>query len=176
MRMAVPGDSANRQALLMATREGGVGLIASVWDDAMARRLASLQVRRCVRWLAAPARPGPWLCAAQRLLDAPAQTIEQTHAPARPQDELAYFLPHTAGLNPKAFRARYAKTPRALAGGFTHTRPLPPGGNALLQGDLLWAYVGLDLKSQARLAAALGLARHDVLADLKALAAATGFL
>lgn len=44
MRMTVPGDSANRQALLAATREGGVGLMASCWDDDMARRLASLQV------------------------------------------------------------------------------------------------------------------------------------
>jgi len=44
MRMTVPGDNANRQALLVATREGGVGLLASCWDEDMARRLASMQV------------------------------------------------------------------------------------------------------------------------------------
>ncbi|KIY92879.1 hypothetical protein MNEG_15084, partial [Monoraphidium neglectum] len=138
MRMSVPGDTANRQALLAATREGGVGLLASCWDDDMARRLASLQ--------------------------------------ARMGDELAYLLPHPAGMNPKAFRNRYSRTPRALGGGATHTRPVPPAANGLLMGDLIWRFVGLDLKQQARVAAALGVARHDVLADLRALAAATAFL
>ncbi|KAI8464986.1 MAG: CPSF A subunit region-domain-containing protein [Monoraphidium minutum] len=133
MRMAVPGDTANRQALLAATREGGVGLLASVWDDDMARRLASLQ------------------------------------------DELAYLLAHPAGLNPKAFRNRYSKIPRALGGGYSHTRPVPPAANGLLMGDLIWRYAGLDLRQQARVAAALGVGRHDVLSDLRALAAATAF-
>ena len=47
MRMTVPGDTANRQALLAATREGGIGVLASLWDEDMARRLASLQVCPC---------------------------------------------------------------------------------------------------------------------------------
>lgn len=85
-------------------------------------------------------------------------------------------MPHTAGLNPKAFRGRFARTARALGGGLSHTRPVAPGSNALLDGDLLWRFAGLDLRRQARAAAALGLTRHDVLADLKALAAATDFL
>jgi len=104
-------------------------------------------------------------------------TKTATHPPTHPpQDELSYFLCHPAGLNPKAFRNRYARTPRALGGGCTHTRPIPPSSNTLLQGDLLWRYVGLDLKQQAQVAAALGVTRHDVLADLRALAGATGFL
>jgi hypothetical protein len=94
----------------------------------------------------------------------------------RPQEELAYFLPHAAGLNPKAFRNRYARTPRALGGGYSHTRPVPPAANTLLMGDLLWRYLGLDLKQQAQVAAALGVTRHDVLSDLRAFSAATAFL
>jgi hypothetical protein len=92
------------------------------------------------------------------------------------QEELAYLLPHPAGLNPKAFRNRYARTPRALAGGFSHTRPIPPAANTLLMGDLLWRYLGLDLRQQAQVAAALGVTRHDVLADLRAFSVATAFL
>lgn len=92
------------------------------------------------------------------------------------QEELAYALCHPAGLNPKAFRNRFSRAPRALAGGFSHTRPVAPGANCLLLGGLLWRYVGLDLRAQARVAAALGLGRHEVLADLRALSAATAFL
>jgi hypothetical protein len=43
-------------------------------------------------------------------------------------------------------------------------------------GDLVFRFAGLDLKQQARLAAALGVTRHEVLADLRAVAAATAFL
>jgi hypothetical protein len=59
MRMALPPAAGNRQALLAATREGGVGLVACCWDEDMARRLASLQVRRPA---ACGARAAPALC------------------------------------------------------------------------------------------------------------------
>ena len=58
----------------------------------------------------------------------------------------------------------------------SHTRPVPPAANMLLSGGVIWRFVGLDLGRQARIAAALGATRHEVLADLRAVAAATAFL
>lgn len=44
------------------------------------------------------------------------------------------------------------------------------------QGDLLWRYTALDLRSQVRVAEALGVTRGDILSDLRALARATAFV
>jgi cleavage and polyadenylation specificity factor subunit 1 len=145
LRMAPP-DGANRQALLVGNRDGGVGLLASLWgdggggggvgNDALLARLRSLQ------------------------------------------QELALRLPHAAGLNPRAFRGRTRADPACLGGGRQWSRPLAPQDNGIVQGDLLLRYASLDLRAQACVADAIGLVggREQVLADLRALAAATAFL
>jgi cleavage and polyadenylation specificity factor subunit 1 len=135
LRMDVPGDASNRQALLYGTRDGGLGVLAPFWDADMFKRLASAQA------------------------------------------ELAYRLPHAAGLNPVAFHHRYGRAPRALGGGFAFGAPLAPGANTMLHGDLLWRFAAsLDLRQQASVAEAVGVTRAQLLDDLRALAAATAFL
>ena len=47
--------------------------------------------------------------------------------------ELGYRLPHVAGLNPRAFKARYCKVAPALGGGYASGPPLLPDKNGLLQ-------------------------------------------
>jgi hypothetical protein len=85
-------------------------------------------------------------------------------------------LRHTGGLNPRAFRARYSRTHRALGGSCSWCRPLAPEANQALQGDLLYRYAWLDARQQARVADAVGATRGQLLGDLRALAAATAFL
>jgi cleavage and polyadenylation specificity factor subunit 1 len=48
-------------------------------------------------------------------------------------NELGYRLPHVAGLNPRAFKARYCKVAPALGGGYPSGPPLLPDRNGLLQ-------------------------------------------
>ena len=43
------------------------------------------------------------------------------------QDALVHGISHTAGLNPKAFRNRHNRMPRAMGGGENFTRPLVVG-------------------------------------------------
>lgn len=44
LRMAVPGDSSNRQALLAATSDGGLLLLSPFWDESMYKRMVGLHV------------------------------------------------------------------------------------------------------------------------------------
>lgn len=44
-----------------------------------------------------------------------------------------YRLQHTAGLNPKAFQARYARAGPAYGAGFYPVEPLKPADNKMLQ-------------------------------------------
>jgi hypothetical protein len=87
-----------------------------------------------------------------------------------------YRLQHTAGLNPKAFQARYARAGPAYGSGFYPIEPLKPSANGLLQGDVLWSFVDLDQRSQAAIAMAVGCDVGDLLADLQALAVADDLL
>lgn len=160
---------------LLAERRQAVCSQTGTWPRSH-RRASTNQSQPPAARLTSTTQPKPQPNPNPNPTQTPNPNPTKTQPPPQPQDELAYFLPHAAGLNPKAFRARYARTPRALAGGATHTRPVPPGGNALLMGDLVFRFAGLDLKQQARLAAALGVTRHEVLADLRAVAAATAFL
>jgi hypothetical protein len=59
-----------------------------------------------------------------------------------PQEELVYRLQHTAGLNPKAFQARYARAGPAYGAGFYPVEPLKPADNKMLQvADTFCCYV-----------------------------------
>ncbi len=82
-------------------------------------------------------------------------------------------LPHAAGLNPRAFRRRFARTPKPLGGGDARTRPLK--ASCILDGALLALYPGLDYHRQLSLA---GSAAHRVqlLSDLAELGAAIAAL
>lgn len=44
LRLAVPGDSLNRQGLLGCSAQGSLLLLCPLWDEGMFRRLQSLQV------------------------------------------------------------------------------------------------------------------------------------
>jgi hypothetical protein len=147
LRMAPP-DGANRQALLVGNRDGGVGLLASLWGGGSGNGGAGSE--------------GDALGARLRSL----------------QQELALRLPHAAGLNPRAFRGRTRAEPACLGGGRQWSRPLAPEDNAVAHGDLVLRYASLDLRAQACVADAIGLVggREQVLADLRALAQATAFL
>lgn len=96
--------------------------------------------------------------------------------PHAPQDELVYRLPHAAGLNPKAFQGRYARAGAAQGGSRAVLRPLRPGDNSMLQGDVVDAYSGLDARSAAAIADAVGAEPAELTRDLSAIAAAASFL
>jgi hypothetical protein len=49
------------------------------------------------------------------------------------QEELVYQVRHTAGLNPKAFQARYTRAGPTYGAGLTAVKPLKPLQNWLLQ-------------------------------------------
>lgn len=134
LRMSVPDDPTNRQALLGASLEGGLLLVVPFWDDGAFRRLSSLH------------------------------------------EELVYRLQHAAGLNPKAFQARYARAGPAEGAGHAVLRPLRPADNAALQGDVVWAFAGLDTRAQAVIAEAVGADPTELLADLRALSVAATVL
>jgi hypothetical protein len=87
-----------------------------------------------------------------------------------------YRLPHAAGLNPKAFQGRYARAGPSYGAGFTNIKPLRPADNAMLQGDMLWGYAGLDLRAQAAIADAVGADAAALLGDLRAMTVAANFL
>lgn len=44
MKLSVPGEKLNRQGLLGLTAEGSLLLLSPFWDEAMFKRMASLQV------------------------------------------------------------------------------------------------------------------------------------
>lgn len=94
------------------------------------------------------------------------------------QEELVYQLQHTAGLNPKAFQARYCRAGPAYGASYNIMKPLSPEHNAMLQGDLVWAYGGMDVRAQTAIAEAVGLEPSPdvLLEDLRALSIATDFL
>lgn len=52
LRMAVPGDTSNRQALLAATSDGGLLLLSPFWDESLYKRMAGLHVSCTVTLLA----------------------------------------------------------------------------------------------------------------------------
>lgn len=87
-----------------------------------------------------------------------------------------YRLQHTAGLNPKAFQARYARAGPSYGAGFNPIEPLKPSDNSLLQGDVLWVFAELDQRSQAAVAMAVGCDVCDLLQDLQALTVAANLL
>lgn len=88
-----------------------------------------------------------------------------------------YQLQHTAGLNPKAFQARYCRAGPAQGASYNIMKPLAPDHNTMLQGDLMWAYAGMDMRAQTAIAEALGLEHPDtLLQDLRAVNSATDFL
>jgi hypothetical protein len=89
---------------------------------------------------------------------------------------MVYCLQHTAGLNPKAFQGRYARAGPAYGAGFCAIKPLKMSDNTLLQGDLLWAYAGLDVKAQVVIANAVGNDVDTLLQDLRMMAVAADFL
>lgn len=87
-----------------------------------------------------------------------------------------YRLQHTAGLNPKAFQARYARAGPAYGAGFYPVEPLKPGDNSLLQGDVLWMFADMDERAQAAVAMAVGCDVSDLLKDLQAMTNAANLL
>eukprot|EP00878_Enallax_costatus_P030412 GHUV01033108.1.p1 GENE.GHUV01033108.1~~GHUV01033108.1.p1 ORF type:complete len:141 (+),score=41.25 GHUV01033108.1:396-818(+) len=94
------------------------------------------------------------------------------------QEELVYQLQHTAGLNPKAFQARYCRAGPAYGASYNIMRALPPDQNSMLQGDLILAYAGMDMRAQTAIAEAVGLEPNPdvLLQDLRDLTIATDFL
>lgn len=94
------------------------------------------------------------------------------------QEELVYQLQHTAGLNPKAFQARYCRTGPAYGASYNIMKALTPDQNSMLQGDLILAYAGMDLRAQTAIAEAVGLEPNPdvLLQDLRDLTVATEFL
>ncbi len=95
---------------------------------------------------------------------------------ARLQFELGYLLRHPAGLNPRAFRARYSRIHKGLGGSYSWGKPLTPEANQMLQGDLLLRYARLDVRAQAQAAEAVGSTRGQLMQDLRSIVAATSFL
>eukprot|EP00775_Hariotina_reticulata_P005379 gene5379-5614_t len=134
MKLSVPGEKLNRQGLLGLTAEGSLLLLSPFWDEAMFKRMASLQ------------------------------------------QEMVYCLQHTAGLNPKAFQGRFARVGPAYGAGLSAIKPLKMSENTLLQGDLLWAYAGLDVKAQVVIANAVGNDVDTLLQDLRLMTLAADFL
>jgi hypothetical protein len=187
LKLSVAAEAAapvNRQALLGATVSGGLLLVTPFWDDNSYKRMASLHVsgRAC---LAVGTRN--WSHSNLRPLTRH-HTSGSSHHTLTPamrshalrlitQEELVYRLPHTAGLNPKAFQGRYARTGPAYGAGFSAMgKPLKPADNLMLQGDVLWVYASLDGRAQAAIADAVGATAELLLADLRALTQAASFL
>lgn len=67
-------------------------------------------------------------------------------------------LPHACALNPKGYRLREAEG----AGSF-----VPERKKTFLDGELLWRYVSLDVRTQEDLAEAVGTDRDAVLDSLQ---------
>lgn len=72
------------------------------------------------------------------------------------QRELTVGIVHVAGLNPGAFRRRYAKSPRGLEGPRAFGAPLSLGAQGVLDGDLLMEFCNLPRDQQELLAAKAG--------------------
>lgn len=87
-----------------------------------------------------------------------------------------YRLQHTAGLNPKAFTSRFARAGPAYGAGFYPIEPLKPSNNSLLQGDVLWAFLDLDVRAQAAIAMAVGCDAGDLVRDLQQLTVVANLL
>lgn len=86
------------------------------------------------------------------------------------QAELALAAPAPAGLNPCAFRRRYARLPRGACGGQSFGKQLAGGAQGVLDGDLLAGYAWLTRRAQEAAAARAGLSRAAVLELLTAAA------
>lgn len=86
------------------------------------------------------------------------------------QKELEVGAPHAAGLNPAAFRRRYARIPVGLEGAKQYGAPLAFAKQGLVDGELLMAFVHLPRAVQHRLAARAGLDRERVLSALSTIA------
>eukprot|EP00198_Chlamydomonas_reinhardtii_P004163 XP_001693499.1 predicted protein [Chlamydomonas reinhardtii] len=92
------------------------------------------------------------------------------------QAHMSATLPHVAGLNPRSFRHRFIRIPKALGGGEHHRAPLPPRNNSgLLDGQLLLGFPHLSRQQQAEAAEAVGSSPQQLLEDLRAIAAAATF-
>eukprot|EP00850_Spirogloea_muscicola_P016587 SM000135S27031 [mRNA] locus=s135:382502:389897:+ [translate_table: standard] len=104
-------------------------------------------------------------------------TLDGGVAVLAPVDELAFrrlqalqrvlvdAVPHTAGLNPQAFR-------EYRTGGEAHS----PGPDNIVDCDLLFQYDMLDFRDQLRLATQIGSSRSQITASLREFAASTSFL
>eukprot|EP00850_Spirogloea_muscicola_P019364 SM000189S04081 [mRNA] locus=s189:256703:264318:+ [translate_table: standard] len=104
-------------------------------------------------------------------------TLDGGVAVLAPVDELAFrrlqalqrvlvdAVPHTAGLNPQAFR-------EYRTGGEAHS----PGPDNIVDCDLLFQYDMLDFRDQLRLATQIGSSRLQITASLRDFAASTSFL
>eukprot|EP00850_Spirogloea_muscicola_P006264 SM000029S10559 [mRNA] locus=s29:956734:964291:+ [translate_table: standard] len=104
-------------------------------------------------------------------------TLDGGVAVLAPMDELAFrrlqalqrvlvdAVPHTAGLNPQAFR-------EYRTGGEAHS----PGPDNIVDCDLLFQYDMLDFQDQLRLATQIGSSRLQITASLREFAASTSFL
>jgi cleavage and polyadenylation specificity factor subunit 1 len=77
---------------------------------------------------------------------------------------------HGAGLNPGAFRRRYARVPPALGGGTPYGKQPALGAQGILDGDLLLEFGALPVGAQAAAAARAGVTRAQVLAALSDIA------
>ncbi|KAL4424540.1 hypothetical protein ABPG77_010120 [Micractinium sp. CCAP 211/92] len=92
------------------------------------------------------------------------------------QRELALLRPQAAGLNPGAFRRRYAAVPPSLQGGRCFSKPLSLEEQGVLDGDLLLQYLLLPRQQQEGAAEAAGLERAQLLELLQSLWRAGGTL
>jgi cleavage and polyadenylation specificity factor subunit 1 len=142
---ASPGDQTPRQAVLYGTDAGGVGVLVPL---ALA---TPLDVKLRGDPAAAP-------------VVGAAAALKALH------DALLSGAAHTAGLNPAAFRRRYARIPAGLQGGRPYGRQLALGAQGVLDGDALLEYVCLPRAAQLAVAQRAGVQRDQVLQALATIA------
>ncbi|GLC77555.1 hypothetical protein PLESTF_001954700, partial [Pleodorina starrii] len=83
------------------------------------------------------------------------------------QNHMSRALPHVAGLNPRAFRHRFCRIPKALGGGEAHHSAPPPRSNGLLDGQLLCGFPLLSSPQHRSAAEAVGATVAQLMADLR---------
>jgi cleavage and polyadenylation specificity factor subunit 1 len=145
-----PADRTPRQALLFGTDAGGLGVLAPLALAAPLRRAGAP---------AAGADGAP-----------PTPAAEAREALRALQAELARCAPRPAGLNPAAFRRRYARATPALGGAEAYGAPLRYATQGVLDGDLLLDFAALPWAAQGAAARRAGLDRAAVLAALSDIA------
>jgi hypothetical protein len=79
-------------------------------------------------------------------------------------------LPHAAGLNPDAFRRRYAKIPLKAEGAAPFNSPLHYASQGILDGDVLLRFPQLGVQAQGEVLARAGLVWGEVMAALSVVA------